>query len=280
VTFTIRNPGLRFPRTRTRRSRTTAIIVHHLDAHWDVHRVHQAHLNRGWNGIGYNYHIAMDGTISLGRGLEFQGAHTDPPAGTNGHTLGIGCEGRYHSVDRVMPDGQYNALVWLIRHLRGIYGDLPIRGHRDLAATACPGQFFPLAEVQRLQFRQPLQQQTPPQNIEPEETEMTQAQFNQMMDTYLAEQRQRPVSTWAEDYWRQAVQRSLLDGTAPQGNLTRQEASAVFSRVMGLGLDVSEWAKDAWEYATEAGIVDGTNPREPVTREQVIVILDRLGLIG
>lgn len=148
--FQIVDPNLRFPRARTRRTRTDAIVLHHLDAHWDVHKTHQHHLSLGWNGIGYNYHIAMDGTISLGRGLEFEGAHT---LGANSTTIGIGCAGRFHSVDRVMPDVQFNALVWLIRHLQNIYGALPIGGHRDLAATACPGQFFPLKEVQRLQFR-------------------------------------------------------------------------------------------------------------------------------
>jgi len=153
MNFTIRDPGLRFPNARTRRTRTDAIIVHHLDAHWDVHRTHEFHLSRGWNGIGYNFHIAMDGTISLGRGMEFVGSHTNPPAGTNSTTIGIGCEGRFHGVDRTMPDIQFNALVWLIQHLRGIYGNIPIQGHRDLAATACPGQFFPLDEVRRLQFR-------------------------------------------------------------------------------------------------------------------------------
>ena len=85
--------------------------------------------------------------------MEFVGAHTNPPAGTNNTTVGIGCEGRYHTVDRAMPDVQFNALVWLLRHLRGVYGDIPIHGHRELAANACPGQFFPLDEARTLQFR-------------------------------------------------------------------------------------------------------------------------------
>jgi hypothetical protein len=153
MTFQIRDPGLHFRWARTRRPSTVGIVIHHLDAHWDVHRTHEFHQSLGWNGIGYNFHIAMDGTISSGCGMGFVGAHTNPPAGTNNTTIGVGCEGRFHSVDRTMPDVQYNALVWLIRHLRDIYGDIWIRGHRDLAATACPGQFFPLDEVRTLRFR-------------------------------------------------------------------------------------------------------------------------------
>jgi len=197
MNFAIRDPGLRFRRARTRRSSTVGIVVHHLDAHWTVERTHEFHQSLGWNGIGYNFHIAMNGTISLGCGMEFVGAHTNPPAGTNSSTIGIGCEGRYHSVDRVMPDAQFNALVWLVRYLRGIYGDIWIRGHRDLAATACPGQFFPLAEVQRLQFRQP------PQNTEPEDKEMVQTpRFNKVAE----------MPNWARPYMERLTTTSSKDG--------------------------------------------------------------------
>jgi len=146
----IHTPALNFPRPRVRRSRTDTIVVHHLDAQWDVRRVHADHLGRGWNGIGYNFHVAKDGTISEGRGSWYVGAHTE---GFNSTTVGIGCEGQYHTADREMPDAQFNALVWLIKHLRGIFGDIPIKGHRDLTATACPGQFFPLDELRRLELR-------------------------------------------------------------------------------------------------------------------------------
>jgi len=194
--FTISKPNLHFSRTRTRRTRTDAIVVHHLDAHWDVHRTHEFHNSLGWNGIGYNFHVAMNGTISLGRGMEFQGAHTNPPAGINETTIGIGCEGRFHSMDRTMPDVQFNALVWLIRHLRGIYGNLPIGGHRDLAATACPGQFFPMAELQRLAFRGVQNE------IQQDETMETEERF----------QRIEEMPTWARGYIERLTQETDPDG--------------------------------------------------------------------
>lgn len=154
MNFQIIDPRLSFPRQRERRTRTNAIVIHHLHGDQSVQEVHRMHTqNNGWNGIGYNYHIAQDGTISLGRGMEFVGAHTGHPLGTNSSTIGIGCAGRFHDRDRTMPDAQFNALVWLCRHLQGIYGNIPIRGHRDYMATACPGQFFPMDEVRTLQFR-------------------------------------------------------------------------------------------------------------------------------
>ena len=195
--FTIHDPNLRFPRARTRRTRTDAIVVHHLDAHWDVHRTHAFHNSLAWNGIGYNFHVAMNGTISLGRGMEFVGAHTNPPRGINETTIGIGCEGRYHSVDRTMPDVQFNALVWLIRHLRSIYGNLPIGGHRDLAATACPGQFFPMDELQKLQFRG---------------TQNEQKQEEEQMETQERFQRIEEMPAWAREHIERLTQETDKDG--------------------------------------------------------------------
>jgi hypothetical protein len=192
----------------------------------------------------------------------------------NPHSIGIACEGRFDDLLRGMPDPQFNALVWLIRHLRAQFGDLHISGHRDHIATACPGRFFPLDEVQRLTFRGNTNNNTTQEN-----TEMTQELFNQMMDQYLIEQRARPVSAWATEHWEQARRRGWLDGYAPQNPLTREQAATVLCRIMGVGADVSQWAKDAWDKATQAGFVDGTNPGAPATREQVVLILDRLGLM-
>jgi len=225
MSFTIRNPNLQFQRPRTQRSSTVGIVLHHLDAHWTVERTHAFHQSRGWNGIGYNFHVAMDGTISLGRGMEFVGAHTNPPAGINATTIGIGCEGRFHSVDRTMSVVQFNALIRLIQHLRGVYGDIWVKGHRDLAPTACPGQFFPLAEVQKLQFRGTTN------HADIQEEEMTQEQFNQMMDTYLTAQQQHPISAWAKESWELAVNLGITDGTSPGAPATREQVVTMLNRL-------------------------------------------------
>ena len=222
MNFTIRDPGLHFRWARTVRSSTLGIVIHHLDAHWTVERTHEFHQSLGWNGIGYNFHIAIDGTISLGVGMEFVGAHTNPPLGTNNTTIGIGCEGRYHSVDRAMPDAQFNALVWLIRHLREVYGDIWIKGHRDLAATACPGQFFPLEEVKTLQFR--------------DKEGLTVTQFEQLKQMIAAiEDRVMPrytkleeIPEWGREAVEDAIDRGILRGaTRDNLNLSWQEVRAM-----------------------------------------------------
>jgi len=132
------------------RSATEAIVLHHLSADWSVYRVHEYHLSRHWFGIGYHFQVDKDGSIWAGRPLMAIGAHT---TNHNHNTIGIAVRGRYDTVDRHMPDAQFNALVELIRYLQSRFGDIPVYGHRDFNATACPGRYFPMEEVQRGEYR-------------------------------------------------------------------------------------------------------------------------------
>jgi len=112
--------------------------------------VHRWHLSNGWAGIGYHFMVDMDGTIWRGRAEMTVGAHA---GGHNNDSIGIACQGRYDDNTRNMPDAQFNALVWLIQHLRSNHCNLTLLRHRDVGATACPGRHFPWTELQRLQFR-------------------------------------------------------------------------------------------------------------------------------
>ena len=147
-------PRLQFRNGFTLRRETNAIALHHLHHPTaDIHEVHRWHLNKGWSGIGYSFFIDKQGNIFNGRGMLAVGSHINPPPGTNSTTIGIAVQGAYDTVDREMPDAQFNALVWLIKEIRRKYGKIPIQGHRDFAATACPGRFFPMDEVRRLKYR-------------------------------------------------------------------------------------------------------------------------------
>lgn len=59
---------------------------------------------------------------------------------------------------------------------------------------------------------------------------MDQATFNKMMDAYLAQQRTKPVSSWAKPVWDAAKEEGITDGTAPQAFITRQEAMTMIQR--------------------------------------------------
>jgi len=159
------NPVLRFTQTPTIRARTNRIILHHYHhSSAPPQEVHRWHLSNGWLGIGYNFMVDRDGTIWRGRGMDALGTHT---ANNNGDSIGIACQGRYDDHDLTMPDAQFNALIWLIHECRKVHGIIPVIGHRDASPSSCPGRFFPLAEVQKLEYRGVAPAQPPTQVASP-----------------------------------------------------------------------------------------------------------------
>ena len=49
-------------------------------------------------------------------------------------------------------------------------------------------------------------------------------------NAYLAQQRTKPVSSWAKPVWDAAKEEGITDGTAPQAFITRQEAVTMIQR--------------------------------------------------
>ena len=97
------------------------------------------HRARGWAGIGYHFLISLDGVIERGRPVGKIGAHV---GGHNTGTIGIAYVGGLVApnvgADTRTP-AQFRALRFLVASLRTTFGPLDVVGHRDLAATQCPG---------------------------------------------------------------------------------------------------------------------------------------------
>ena len=97
--------------------------------------------DRGWSDIGYHYLIDRDGGIGLGRPVERNGAHV---RGHNTGTIGVSLFGGHGSnekdafADNFTPQ-QDAALRRLIGNLRADHGPVPVTGHNEYAAKACPG---------------------------------------------------------------------------------------------------------------------------------------------
>lgn len=112
--------------------------------------------------------------------------------------------------------------------------------------------------------------------------DVTEAEVRKIIDQVAEEKAKKAVSSWAADAWEKAKKAGVLDGTAPQGNLTREQFAVVLRR-LGLvgGSDTpSGWAADAFQTATDAGVLDGSNPHGYVTREMLAQVLQNCSLIG
>jgi hypothetical protein len=93
--------------------------------------------NRGWVDIPYHFLIDLEGKIYEGRPLQFVG-DTATEYDPTGHAL-ITVMGNYEVQE--VNQAQLNAIVDLAAWLCYEYSIPPelIKGHRDYAATACPG---------------------------------------------------------------------------------------------------------------------------------------------
>lgn len=135
----------------TQRNFTSQIVLHHADAiNCTVEDIHRWHLSNDWTGIGYHYFVRKDGSIYRGRPENVVGAHA---IGANTNSIGICAEGNYEI--ETMPEVQKNAIKELIADIKSRYGNLEVKGHKEVSNTSCPGKNYPLEEL-----KNPTQQNT------------------------------------------------------------------------------------------------------------------------
>lgn len=103
----------------------------------DVDRWHKA---KGWKMIGYQYFIALDGTIEKGRPVEMVGAHCK---GHNANSIGIvycgglDSDGKPKDTRTIAQKESMYALVYQLLNQFGL-SIKDVYGHRDFAAKSCP----------------------------------------------------------------------------------------------------------------------------------------------
>jgi len=104
-----------------------------------VDTIRRWHLARGWSDCGYHYVIDIKGNINAGRPIELIGAHC---RGENKYSIGIAYVGGVEA-DGVTPKdtrtkAQKDAIIRLVKKLKGCYPDVTIHGHNEFANKACP----------------------------------------------------------------------------------------------------------------------------------------------
>lgn len=124
------------------RTATDLIVIHHTgnpaDDDLSAEEIHESHLAQGWAGIGYCFVIRKDGTIELGRPMDTVGAHA---YGFNSHSIGIHVCGNFEIADPTPEQIESCSIIvaWLAERYELNIDASTIVGHRDLMATACPG---------------------------------------------------------------------------------------------------------------------------------------------
>lgn len=136
----IKETNLNFSSLTPRSKVLEYIVIHHTasTAKETVEQIHNFHINNnGWAGIGYHFYIRKDGTIYRGRPEKYVGAHCE---NYNSVSLGICLEGNFE-IEKP-TEKQIQSVTDLVKCLRKKYGNFKLVGHKDLNATACPGQYL------------------------------------------------------------------------------------------------------------------------------------------
>ena len=126
-----------------------------------------------------------------------------------------------NSVEEV-PEAVRNRTAALVRELMKTYGldSSRVLRHYDVTGKSCPAPWVndPAAWIE---FKKML-----------EVEEVTQEQFNQMMEVYLSQRNAKSADDWAKPYIQEAIDAGAMTdvgGTieCPQGFITRQEMAVV-----------------------------------------------------
>lgn len=131
-----------YPLTPYRLNEIDGLAIHNV-AHptWGIEETHAEHLKKGWAGFGYGWFVALDGTVTVGRGFNFQ-AHC---LNHNTHLLSVCFQGDFNDKTKSMPKVQFDAGVELIKDIVEKVPTIKIvDGHKRWRPTACPGKNFPL----------------------------------------------------------------------------------------------------------------------------------------
>lgn len=151
----VKDLELEFARNLTKRDKTDLIVLHHFESGASAQAVHAYHISRGHKGIDYNIVVLKNGDVVWGRGLEFEGGHTNNSEprtrGVNARSVGIACQGNFNL--EKMRAAQKDALKRIVADVVRHYNFSSIKQivtHKEIAGTDytdCPGTYFPADEI-------------------------------------------------------------------------------------------------------------------------------------
>ena len=198
------------------------IVVHYTANEGDTAQNNLDYFARTKTGTSAHYFVDSQG---VGQSVQDSDTawhcgsdHPRHPYCRNSNSIGIEmCD----SVDGV-PEDVRSLTAGLVRELMSRYGidSSHVLRHYDVTGKRCPAPWVD-NPVDWMEFKKML-----------EVEEVTQEQFNQMMDVYLAERNAKPASPWAVPYIQKAIDAGVMADVggsiqSPQGFVSREELATV-----------------------------------------------------
>lgn len=130
----------------------THLMIHHSAgrANETIEEIDRAHRAQGWRMIGYHYVVVRKngrGYLKAGRPVADTGAHAGVSK-WNRRAIGLCVVGYFHpgcALSEHMDEQLYADVLGAVLHLMRTHS-IPagnLLRHRDVKATACPGEWFP-----------------------------------------------------------------------------------------------------------------------------------------
>ncbi|XP_028320875.1 peptidoglycan recognition protein 5 [Gouania willdenowi] len=141
--------GAAEPRGKTAfRGRVQRVIIHHTalesctcltQCMQELVSIQRYHMNqRGFDDIGYNFLVSVDGRLFEGRGWKTVGAHSKHH---NADSVGIAVMGNFNDLQPTQQTLESIKQLLQLGVSRGfLEAEFTLCGHRDVGDTQCPGE--------------------------------------------------------------------------------------------------------------------------------------------
>ena len=198
------------------------------------------------------------------------------------------CSRRYNDGSFYFDSKTIDNCVELVKSLMQQYGvkiENVIR-HYDVTHKVCPEPYVRnVSEYQKFKKRL-MEDDMTVEKVQAIITETMESKFNlffeKAMKNFIEKTKNKECGNYAMDSWKKAIGSKLLDGSAPQSPLTRQDFSVIANK-LGLskyGQELPDWGKTNLSRAIEKGVTDGSNPMDVTTRlETAIMCLNTIDAV-
>lgn len=200
------------------------IVIHYTGIPNDTAENNAVYSAREFTGVSAHYFVdkreVWQSVRDEDTAYHCGSTHPKHPACRNYNSIGVEmCD----SVGAV-PAATRERTAAFVRELMDRYG-VPVENvlrHYDVTGKRCPAPWVDNPE-EWMEFKKML---------EGDDDELTQDQFNSMMETYLSQRNAKPADDWAKPYIQDAIDAGAMTdvgGTIerPQGFITRQEMAVV-----------------------------------------------------